>query len=113
VVRALIDSGFSRKEVKGFFDFMEMILQLPQSYEIQFNNYVNDIKSQKNVEGKVNVLDELIEKGAVSEKALFIIQLLEEGDLASEKAKSRIEALRPQLKDPKFWAEIDKKLKEL
>jgi hypothetical protein len=69
------------------------------------------------VEGKVNVLDELIEdgriKGVVSGMVLNTIQLLEEGDLSPEKAKSKIEALRPQLKDPNFWAEIDKKLKEL
>jgi hypothetical protein len=121
VVRALIDSGFSRKEVKGFFDFMEMILQLPQSYELQFNNYVNDIKSQKNVEGKVNVLDELIEDGRIKGVVLgevrgqvkLIFQMLEEGDIFLEKAKSKIDALRPELDDENFWAEIDEKLKKL
>jgi hypothetical protein len=117
VVRALIDSGFSRKEVKGFFDFMEMILQLPQSYELQFNNYVNDIKSQKNVEGKVNVLDELIEdgriKGVVLGEVKGILKMAEKGHMSFKVAKAELEAFRNQIKDQKFWAEVDEKLKEL
>jgi hypothetical protein len=109
VVRALFKAGLSQKEVRGLFDFIDMILQLPQSYELKFIEHLSTLEKEE----KVTFTEKLIEQGVVSGKVLNIIQLLEEGDLASEKAKSRIEALRPQLKDPKFWAEIDEKLKKL
>jgi DNA-binding PadR family transcriptional regulator len=73
------------------------------------------------VEGKVNVLDELIEDGRIKGVVLgevrgqvkLIFQMLEEGDIFLEKAKSKIDALRPELDDENFWAEIDEKLKKL
>jgi predicted transposase/invertase (TIGR01784 family) len=73
--------------------------------------------SLKHLRDLNNVIDtarrEGVEEGEVRGRVLNTLQLLEEGDLSSEKAKSRIDALRPELDDENFWAEIDKKLKKL
>jgi hypothetical protein len=73
--------------------------------------------SLKHLRDLNNVIDtarrEGVEEGEVRGRVLNTLQLLEEGDLSSEKAKSRIDALRPELDDENFWAEVDKKLKKL
>jgi predicted nucleic acid-binding protein len=106
VVRALFKAGFNQKEVRGFLDFIDIILQLPPAYELKFIEHINTLEKEE----KVTFTEKLIEDGAVLGEVKGILKMAEKGHMPFKVAKAELEAFRSQIQDKNFWAEIDKKL---
>jgi hypothetical protein len=110
VVRALFKAGFNQKEVRGFLDFIDIILQLPPAYELKFIEHINTLEKEE----KVTFTEKLIEdgriKGIVLGEVKGILKMAEKGHMPFKVAKAELEAFRSQIQDEKFWAEVDEKL---
>jgi hypothetical protein len=125
IVKALFTAGLKREEIVKFLDFVDWIIKLPPVYELKFEENVKSLEKEKKMSFTQRLFDEgknegIIEgegrgeaRGETKGEAKSFLKLAEAGDLDLEKAKSRIDSLRSNLKDNEFWAEVDERLKKL